>query len=380
MIIHKDCRHFRGDRPCLPHKRDGLCCKDCKLYDKVTKRILIIKLAADGDVLRTTCLLPALKEAFPKSHITWITETSAQLLLENNPLIDLIWAPPERFLPLLMTLSFDLVINTDADTYSCSLARLAKCEEKRGLMLDTLGNIQSMSDAAEEWVIMGLMDDLKKINKRSYPEIIYGITGLNGSVHGPQLFLEEREIVQAEKYLVGCGWRNKKNVPVVGVNTGAGRRWKRKALPIKTLEIIIEKLLKDSPQVEVFLLGGPRERERNLCLSRRFNGQVVDTGTDNSMRSFAGIVSHTDILLTADTLAMHIGIALGKYVVAHFGPTAPWEIDMRGSGAKIVPELECISCYLPDCDHRSACNEILSPDLIVDSIKKGINDRGVKRS
>ena len=28
-IIHADCRHFKGDRPCVPHKREGVHCEGC---------------------------------------------------------------------------------------------------------------------------------------------------------------------------------------------------------------------------------------------------------------------------------------------------------------------------------------------------------------
>ena len=53
-----DCRYFLGDRPCVWHKRTGVVC-ECEHYERVTGRVLIIKLDAMGDVLRTTCLLPA---------------------------------------------------------------------------------------------------------------------------------------------------------------------------------------------------------------------------------------------------------------------------------------------------------------------------------
>ena len=56
--IAYDCRHFLGDRPCAWHKREGLLCT-CEHYEPITQRVLIVKLDAMGDVLRTTALLPA---------------------------------------------------------------------------------------------------------------------------------------------------------------------------------------------------------------------------------------------------------------------------------------------------------------------------------
>ena len=62
MILKTDCRHFPGDRPCRFNKESGQTCPDCPHYARHGTRILVVKLAALGDVLRTTVLLPGLKE------------------------------------------------------------------------------------------------------------------------------------------------------------------------------------------------------------------------------------------------------------------------------------------------------------------------------
>src|ERR1051326_4629461 len=107
-FIHFDCLLFKGDRPCEPNKNHGVFCDDCSYFEKRTdftledfppvpqapsqlnniEKILIIKLDAMGDVLRTTSILPSLKKKFPESHLTWITKKASLKILENNPLID----------------------------------------------------------------------------------------------------------------------------------------------------------------------------------------------------------------------------------------------------------------------------------------------------
>ena len=88
MKLHTDCRHFQGSRPCIPHKKDGVVCASCASYEPVSLRILIIKLDSMGDVLRTTSILPALREEHPACFITWITRREAVELIANNPLLD----------------------------------------------------------------------------------------------------------------------------------------------------------------------------------------------------------------------------------------------------------------------------------------------------
>ncbi len=85
--VHTDCLHFRGDIPCRPNKEQGYMCDGCPVYAPIGKRILIIKLGAIGDVIRTTPLLRKLRQQYPHCHITWVTHTPA--ILPKNA-IDLI--------------------------------------------------------------------------------------------------------------------------------------------------------------------------------------------------------------------------------------------------------------------------------------------------
>ena len=75
--LKTDCRHFRWDRPCAPHKATGVICPGCPEYDRVESRVAIVKLAAVGDVLRTTSLLPAVKARYRGAWITWVTSPAA---------------------------------------------------------------------------------------------------------------------------------------------------------------------------------------------------------------------------------------------------------------------------------------------------------------
>src|SRR6516164_11184299 len=116
-----DCRFFLGDRPCVWHKTTGVLCT-CDHYQRIDQRILMIKLDAMGDVLRTTALLPALAEARPAAAITWITRRESRPLLERNPYITEILDYGEDAMAQLAVRIFDRVINLDAGKPSAALA------------------------------------------------------------------------------------------------------------------------------------------------------------------------------------------------------------------------------------------------------------------
>ncbi|MCX7610459.1 MAG: lipopolysaccharide heptosyltransferase family protein, partial [Ignavibacterium sp.] len=87
-MLKRDCKHFPGDHPCIYHKTEGIKCENCNYYEPITFKILIIKLDAVGDVLRTTSILPGLKEKYPQGHITWLTRENAKEIFYNNNFVD----------------------------------------------------------------------------------------------------------------------------------------------------------------------------------------------------------------------------------------------------------------------------------------------------
>src|ERR1700690_260209 len=121
--LKTDCRHFRGDLPCKPHKLHGVHCVDsngatCGYYDQTGKKILIIKLGAIGDVIRTTPLLRKLKEVEPGAEIWWLTH-SPDVLPKQWIYVLLPFTP--QSLATLQATTFDTIYCLDKDKDACAL-------------------------------------------------------------------------------------------------------------------------------------------------------------------------------------------------------------------------------------------------------------------
>ena len=155
----------------------------CDHYEQVEERLLIIKLDAMGDVLRSTALLPPLAEAHPRAAITWITRkesvpaASAQSLRRRGAEIG-----PEALLHL-QTRTFDRVINLDASKISAALATAARSSRKDGFVLDEQGYVQPTNDAARRWLEAGVFDDIKRQGTETYQDRMAEILGLAGRKH-----------------------------------------------------------------------------------------------------------------------------------------------------------------------------------------------------
>jgi heptosyltransferase-2 len=369
-LVHRDiafdCRFFLGDRPCTWHKATGVLCQ-CDHYERVTERLLIIKLDAMGDVLRTTALLPALAEAHPRAAITWITRKESRPLLERNPYVTEVVTYGEDALIQLQTRRFDRVINLDAGKTSAALATAAQAPRKDGFVLDRRGVVQATNDAARAWLQLGVFDDLKRQNTRTYQDLMADILGMPGCVHRYVFELSDEERSQGAAHLAQLGVDSTR--PVIGLNTGAGRRWELKQWREEGYVELIERLAR-AHGAQFVLLGGPEERERHARLQAASTVPLIDGGCDNPVRAFAALVAACTLVVTGDTLAMHLSLALGRRTIVLFGPTSAPEIDLYGLGEKVVPRMECLGCYKPTCDFVPNCMDLISTDVVEAAVNR----------
>ena len=358
--IAHDCRHFLGDRPCKMHKASGALCK-CTHYAPIRERVLMIKLDAMGDVLRTTALLPALAKAHPEAAIDWITKSESLQLLENNPyLADVIPYGPEA-LVRLSTVSYARVINLDAGKISAGLAAAAKGRCKDGFVLHEGGYVTATNPAAQSWLEMGTNDDLKRANAtRSYQEIMHEILDLPTAGQRYVLDLRASEREAAKRHVISLGLDP--NRPIVGLNIGAGGRWELKRWRLEGFAELCNRL--GHRGLQIALLGGQAEIQRNRELVERSDAHIVDLGSHHDLRAFSALLGQCTAVVTGDTLAMHIALALGRRTVVLFGPTSHAEIDVYASGEKVFPEMSCLACYKNSCDFVPNCMDLISTDMV----------------
>jgi heptosyltransferase-2 len=208
---------------------------------------------------------------------------------------------------------------------------------------------------------MGIFDDLKRQGNRTYQDMMADIIGLSGGGHRYVLNLTEGEQKEARAQLEKLGVDLRR--PVVGLNTGAGRRWELKQWREEGYLELIDRIA-NKRQVQFVLLGGPEERERHKRLAARSKVPLIDAGCDNPVRRFASLVGACHLVITGDTLAMHMALALNCRTIVLFGPTSAPEIEMYGLGEKIVPHMECLSCYKPKCDFVPNCMDLITTDMV----------------
>lgn len=348
MIIKTDCSLFLGDLPCQPHKEFGYHCDNCPVYKKIEQNILIIKLGAIGDVVRTTPILRKLKKDYPNSFITWLTY-SPEVLSKNW--IDRILNVNAESIEFVKQIEFDWLIVLDKDPIAISLSNQIKAKKKSGFTIDEFGRAKPISSKAEKhkW-ITGIFDDLSKQNKKHYVEETFEILGFE--------FNNEEYILDVTE---STDWKLDHTKKIVGLNTGCGGRWSSRLWPseywIKLAEILLDK------GFEVVLLGGEQEHEKNLMLANKSGAKYFG---HFSLQKFISLVNECDIVVTAVTMAMHIAMGLKRKVIIFNSIFNKNEFYLYGRGEIIEPDPKCDCYYTPICPHDSMRN--IKPEVVLKKI------------
>ena len=353
--IHHDCKHYKGTIPCDPHKLKGVHCDGCDFYKPIDARILIIKLGAIGDVIRTTPLITAYKNKYSNPKFTWITLTPTILPAKE---IDEILEFNVETLLYIQNTEFDIAINLDKEKEACGLLHQVKSKEKFGFTLRN-GETAAVNELAEHKLITGLFDDLSKENRKSYCQEIFEICGL--TFNGETYLLDNHSTL-------GLSWNEiDKNKKVIGLNTGCGDRWTTRLWEIDNWSVLAKELNKSGH--EVILLGGEQEDDRNKQIAQKSGAKYLGFFPLNK---FINLVDQCDLVVTQVTMSMHLTIGLAKKIVLLNNIFNPFEFDLYNKGEILAPKKSCDCFYKGKCIHGTSCMKTLEPSEVLKAVGRNI--------
>jgi heptosyltransferase II len=258
--------------------------------------VLIIKLGATGDVVRTTPLLHRLD-----GSVTWITAAKNGVLLGglSDNLRHFSWEERARALDI----SYDLAINLEDTLEVAQFLKSARPTEIFGAYADSSGNL-CYTDNSKCWFDLSLIsshgrqqaDRLKLLNRQSYQELIFSGLGLH---FGGEPYLLPEPIKTG---LSGD----------VAIAADAGPIW---------------------PMKRWAYYGELQQRLEN-------KGLIVNVlPKRTSLLEHLSDVRNHCCLVGGDSLPMHLALGTRTRCVTLFTCTSPWEIYDYGIQKKVVSPL-----------------------------------------
>ena len=293
-------------------------------------KILIIKLGAKGDVVRTLPILKVLKQKYPNSEIQWITKPQSKQILETISDIDKIHA-----LPCEIEEKFDILYNFDIEPEATILASKIEAKKKYGFYSEPDNDYAVSFNLPAEYYLNTLFDDeLKKENKKTYQEMMFQAAELPYNKEHYPLVLDKESKQYAENFIKE---NNLKTEKLIGIHLGSSPRWPSKAWHSDKIKEFIKAAREK--EYEILLFGGPDEIQKHEKLVFELNQQgikVHKNNPNNTDKEFVSLVNLCKKMICSDSLSLHISLALKKPTIALFFCTSPNEVESYDLLKKII--------------------------------------------
>ena len=328
-------------------------------------KIVIIKLGALGDVVRTLPVLPAIKEKSPNSEIYWITKKNALEVFEGNPYIKEAFA-----LPFYTMEKFDILYNFDIDEEATKIAKEIKADKKYGFYSD--GEYPAAFNTGAEYYLNTLFDDeLKKSNRKTYQEMMFSAAELEYKKQFCPIYLSEKDKRYAEDFIQK---NNLKTEKLIGIHIGASPRWPSKAWHEDELKKFVIKAKEKN--YEILLFGGADEVLKQPELIKEFERKgikIYSNNPKNTIKEFASLVELCKAVVCSDSLALHVSMALKKPVIGLFFCTSPHEIEGYGILKKIVSPM--LENFFPE--RMDEYSEELTKSISAEEVLNAVEEFGI---
>jgi heptosyltransferase II len=294
----------------------------------MSTKILIIKLGYSetldpeigkvpslGDVLRTTPILWAIKEKYPDANITWLVTSNAEMLLQDNPLIDriLVW---DEFVPFqLMREKFDILINLEKIAGVCALADMVDSWTKYGFRFESVSGLYQGYEKGLDF--MSYIANKKSDTTKGYwQQVLIEMMGATW---------------KGQPYIVGYQPKTSKQYDI-GFNYEVGSKWPVKGMTTELWEQLEGRFL------EIGYTVSWQEGKANL-------------------HEYMDWINSCDLLISNDSLGMHLAFTLNKKVIGLFGPTDPSEVYCYGRSQLIPSPTDCPirPCLAGRCESGLYC-------------------------
>jgi len=334
------------------------------------QRLLLIRRSSIGDIVNTMPTLVALRRGFPDAHISWLVDHRFQEILQGHDCLDDV-IPVRRhsareIIPLIGELlrarrllrsrQFDMAIDPQGLLKSALISYLSGAPRRLGF------------------------DDERELSTRLVNEIVPG----DHNLHAVDRFLLMAEYLGCPTQPVefrlpispaGRQWAadflsgNPASADgrLIGLNVGAFKP--HRCWPTAHFAKLAELLLQHW-DVPIVLIGGPGDRQRAESIKQQTTVPLIDAVGHTTLSQLPALIDRCAVLVSADTGATHIAVALDTPVVALFGPSFPHLTGPHGDNNIVLwSQPECACWNKPTC-RDYPCMRAISPESVFQAIQE----------
>jgi len=287
----------------------------------VVDEILVVRLSSLGDVVLTSSFLRSCGQHFPRARVTYVVREDLIEVAAALPHVSRVVAVPRGLgVPGLLSLAAELGRGGYGHAFDLhhSLRSRLLLARLQGVLRDGF-----TKQELPRWILVHAHRDVyarfggaRSLRERMLEPLRR--LGLETQLLDTQLLLPDAVRAGAGVALQQAGARPGETL--VGVAPGA--RWPSKCWPAERYAALLGELARRA-DLRFVLVGG--EAERSLCYIASLGapGRCLDLCGRMGVLETAAALERCALLVTNDSGLLHMAEAVGRSVVAFFGPTAP---------------------------------------------------------
>jgi lipopolysaccharide heptosyltransferase I len=316
-------------------------------------KILILKPSSLGDVIHALPVLRLLKRHLPQSQIYWWLDSHLKSLLEEDPdLAGVIpfdrerWAAPRHWPELFASLQdlrsrhFDWAIDLQGLARSGIIAWLSNA----GLTIGLDNAREGSREGARAFY--DVTPPRAAANTHAVDRYLAVLPLLNVPVHGNFEWLPKRPDIAAQveqKWNPGPG-------PWIVLLPGA--RWDNKRWPVEHFVELVGRM-RGLGAFSFVILGSGGDRALGQTIAAAIPGRCLNLAGQTSLWEMIEWVRRGRLVISNDTGPMHVAAALGRPLIALFGPTNPRKTGpyRKLNSVLQINSLPCVPCLKQSCHY-----------------------------
>lgn len=327
-----------------------------------------------GDAVMALPAMSALRAAFRGSHLTVAAPASVAALFDENTAV-----APDNVLVLSAGRRAERAALAAGHFDTCVLFpnsfRTAWDAKRAGI-----ANRWGYGSAGRSWL---LTRAVRKPRERCHQADYYRalVRGLDVSCdEGPPVIsASSTSLDRADALLRQHRWPAAATFVAVmpGAAYGQAKQW-----PAERMAEVASRLVRERG-TRCVVLGGAGDRPASRAIESwlrehapKESSFVLDLTGETTLGALVGLLSRAQLCVSNDSGGMHVAAALGRPVVAVFGPTDERVTKPLGDHAVITEPVFCRPCMLRDCpiDHR--CMKRISVDRVFEAAASRVSPMG----
>ncbi len=363
-------------------------------------KILIIRLSAIGDVLRTLPAFHIIRKNFPDAYIAWIVEDASKDILEAHPGIDEVIIFPKKelaakikspktffqgvnqflmFVQDIRNKKFEIAFDFHGLFKSGIISFLSRAKDRVGFTKPFTKEMNFLFNNRRFSL------DSDRMNRVDRNITLVEKLGLDIKQGPPNIYIPDKDRDLIQKFLKQN--RIEPERPLVAIHPGTSPSTPYKRWDAYRYAVVADKIVEDNAAQIIFTWANEEiEMVKEIIGLMKYRA-IIAPETEN-LCQLAEIFRCSDLYVGSDTGPMHLAAFVNTPVVAIFGPTDHVVNEPYRYTPHIVirKEIKCAPCRKTNCADRDCMNGVKERDAIrainimLDSFKNKRNKKINPRS